>query len=80
MTGDAVRPFLESFPIIKTMSWDIDTLETADNITFLRGWVKQTLQVDGQIQEVDGKYCDLLRRERDGQWRFAVIIWNDNRS
>jgi ketosteroid isomerase-like protein len=78
VSGDAVRPWLDEFPTIKAMSWEVTSLEGAEDLAFLRGPVRQTLEVDGEIQEVDGKYCDLMRRGDDGRWRFAVIIWSDN--
>lgn len=80
VSGDAVRPWLDSFPTVKAMSWDVAGLEAAEDMAFVRGSVQQTLQLDEGDYEVDGKYCDLVRREADGQWRFAVIIWNENRS
>lgn len=80
VTGDDVMPWLDSFPTVKAMSWDVASLEAAGDIAFVRGSVQQTLEMDDGDYEVDGKYCDLVRRESDGQWRFAVIIWNENRS
>lgn len=80
VSGDALRPWLDSFPKITAMSWDVDALEEAEDIAFLRGSVQQTLETEDGVYQVDGKYCDLMRREADGQWRFAVVIWNENRS
>lgn len=80
VSGDAVRPWLEAFPTVTAMSWDVADLEAAEDIGFVRGSVQQTLEMEEGVYEVDGKYCDLVRREADGQWRFAVIIWNENRS
>lgn len=80
ISGDAVRPWLESFPTITAMSWDVASLEEADDIAFLRGPVQQTLETEDGVHQVDGKYCDLMRRGADGQWRFAVIIWNENQA
>lgn len=80
VSGDEVLPWLEGFPTVTAMSWDVASLEAAEDIAFLRGSVQQTLETEDGVYEVDGKYCDLIRREADGQWRFAVIIWNENRS
>lgn len=80
VSGAAVRPWLESFPAVTAMSWDVASLEQAEDIAFLRGSVQQTLETDEGVHEVDGKYCDLMRRGADGQWRFAVICWNENRA
>jgi len=77
-TGPEVRPWLEGFPEITEMSWDVSTVEAEGSLAFARGPVKQTLRVDGKDQVVDAKFCDLLRKESDGQWRFAVIAWSPN--
>ena len=60
------------------MSWDVDDVQAAGEQAFVRGWVKQTLEIDGETVEFDGKYCDLFRREAGGEWRFAAVIWNAN--
>ena len=76
--GGQVGPWLEEFPTIKEMSWDVGTVEEAGDIAFARGPVRQTLEMDGETVVMDGKYCDLLRRGADGTWRFAVIMWNQS--
>lgn len=76
--GDAVRPWLDAFPEIKAMTWSIEHLEAAGDLAVLRGPVKQTLVIDGEAQQVDAKFCDLARREGDGRWRIATVIWNAN--
>lgn len=35
-------------------------------------------QIEGKEEPFDGKYCDLMRREADGAWRLAVIMWSPN--
>jgi ketosteroid isomerase-like protein len=80
VSGDGVRPWLDSFPAVTAMSFDVESVEASEGIAFVRGGVQQTLQMEEGVHEVDGKYCDLMRREADGQWRFAVIIWNENRA
>lgn len=77
-TGPALRPWLEAFPEITQMSWDVSSLEAEGSLAFLRGPVKQTLRTDGEEVVVDGKFADLMRKERDGKWRFAVIAWSPN--
>lgn len=76
VSGEGVRPFLESFPTVRAMSWDVASLEAADDVAFVRGAVRQTLETDEGVQQFDGKYCDLFRRGPDGKWRFAVVMWN----
>jgi ketosteroid isomerase-like protein len=78
ISGAEVRPWLDSFPPIKAMSWDIKHIEARSGLGTLRGSVRQTIQIDGQDVPFDGKYCDIIRKEADGKWRFAVVIWNSN--
>jgi len=80
VSGDEVRPWLESFPTITAMSWDVERLEASDDIAFLNGPLRQTLEMEEGTHQSDGKFCDLMRREADGQWRFAVIMWSENHS
>ena len=76
--GDALRPWLEAFPPIKSIWWDIDRLEFDGDLAYLFGPVKETLVIDGQDEVFDGKYCDILKRGGDGKWRISVVIWNSN--
>lgn len=80
VAGDTIRPWLEAFPTVMAISWDVTACEASGDIAFVRGSVRQRLETDDGVHEVDGKYCDLVRREDDGKWRFAVIIWNENRA
>jgi ketosteroid isomerase-like protein len=76
--GAAARPWLERFPTISKMGWDIDHLESAGDLAWLRGWVRMTLDVAGQTVEFDGKYTDVARRGADGTWRICHVTWSSN--
>lgn len=76
--GGGVRPWLDRFPAIKAMAWDIDHVEGAGHLACARGWVRMTLEVSGQQLAFDGKYTDVFRKQPDGSWRFALVIWNSN--
>ncbi len=78
VAGDALRPWLDAFPVIKEMSWGIDLLEGRGDLARLFGWVKETLEIDGQDVEFNGKYCDTMRKGEDGKWRFSMVIWNSD--
>ena len=75
---ETVRPFLDGFPTITTMAWDIDHLESAGDLAWFRGPVKMTLDVSGQTVAFDGKYTDVARRRADGTWQVAVVMWSSN--
>jgi ketosteroid isomerase-like protein len=76
--GDSVRPWLDGFPEIKAMAWDIDYIEGAGDLAWLRGWVRMTLALPGQVVTFDGKYTDVARKQPDGSWRFALVMWSSN--
>jgi ketosteroid isomerase-like protein len=76
--GAAARSWLDRFPTIKAMAWDIEHVEGAGQLAWARGWVRMTLEVSGQQVGFDGKYTDLFRKGSDGTWRFALVVWNSN--
>ena len=76
--GDEVRPWVEAFPTVKSMWWNIEDIHGLGDLACIRGSVKETLEVDGAEVLTDGKYCDVVRKGADGKWRFAIIIWNSN--
>jgi ketosteroid isomerase-like protein len=76
--GEAVRPWVEAFPTIKSVWWNIEDLHGHGDLGCIRGFAKDTLDVDGVEVLTDLKYCDVVRKGDDGKWRFAIIIWNSN--
>ena len=78
VAGRDVRRWLDNFPVIKAMAWHIDNVEGVGHLACASGWVKMTLEMDGQQLVFDGKYTDVFRRQPDGTWRFALVIWNSN--
>ena len=78
--GGGVRRWLDNFPAIKAMSLDIDHVEGAGHLAFVRGRVRMTLEVSGQQLAFDGKYIDLFRKQPNGTWRFAQVMWNSNKA
>lgn len=78
VAGAAIRPWLEAFPVIKTMWWEVSDLDESGDLAVARGPVKETLEIEGQEVLIDGKYCDVLRRGTDGEWRLSVVMWNSS--
>lgn len=76
--GAAVRPWLDNFPKIKVMAWDIDHVEGVSHLAWLRGWVRMTLEQSGLEIQINGKYTDVCRKQTDGTWRMALVIWNSS--
>lgn len=78
MQGMAIHGWLNTYPTIKAMWWDIKEIEGCGDLACLRGALRQTLVADGQDVLFDGKYANTMRKEADGNWRFATLIWNSN--
>lgn len=78
VTGDAVRPWLESFPIIKAMWWEVSNMDESGDLAVARGPVKEMFEIDGEDVPFEGKYCDVLRKGTDGNWRLSMVMWNPN--
>src|SRR5688572_98702 len=76
--GQAVRPWLGSFPPVTSRAWDIGHVEGDGDLAWLRGPVSMTVDVAGQAVAFDGKYTDVCRRAADGTWRFAHVMWSSN--
>jgi ketosteroid isomerase-like protein len=74
----AARSWLESYPIIKRFEFDFDQIEGQGDLAYGRGGFRMTVEVDGSPAEVDGKFVDIFRRDAQGEWKYAVVIWNSN--
>ena len=77
VSGKGLRAWLDASPPIKSMNWEIENADMAGELAVLRGPLTQALEMDGAIVDVRIKYCDVLRRGKDGKWRFACVIWNE---
>lgn len=78
VTGDGVIPWLDAFPQVTAMWWDIKHMEGKSDLAVLRGGVTMNMLIDGQSVVFDGKYSDVIRKEGDGKWRVASVCWNPN--
>ena len=77
--GKDIQPWLDAFPVIKEMWWNIEFIDGGGEAAALRGEVRETLEIEGAEQKFEGKYTDVVRKGSDGKWRFAAIMWNSNR-
>ena len=73
-----VRSWLDNFPTIKQMSIGIERIEGAGLLACVRGSVRMMLEISGQQVPFDGKYIDVFRKQPDGSWRFAQVMWSAN--
>lgn len=70
---DAIRA-VAWVPAIEWELTPIDIIGVGD-LAYVRGTYTLLLDVEGAVREV-GKYLNVLRRQPDGTWRFAV--WMNN--
>ena len=78
VTGDAVRSWLESYPVIKAFEFDFDRIEVSGDLAAASGSGSNVLEVEGQevMQEFD--FIDVLRKDQRGTWLYSSIIFNMN--
>jgi ketosteroid isomerase-like protein len=78
VSGGDVRPWLETFPVIKAFDWDFDDIQISGDLATGSGAGIMTVEMDGEDVALNLKFVDIFRRMDDGSWRFAHIIWNLN--
>ena len=76
VSGEAVRPYLDSFPPIKAFAEEFEELEGSGDVAWATGPVTMTLDVSGEEVAIVGKFMDAFRKGEDGKWRYARIVWN----
>ena len=76
VTGDAVRPWLENYPVIKTMAFDYDRMEISGDLAAANGSGSMTIEVEGQEDSMDFDFIDVFRKDRHGTWLFSSIVFN----
>ncbi len=71
--------------MLQRVDWDwklrSDEVVVANDWAFDRGTYEAVIRPKSStdVQEDEGKYLWVLRREDDGAWRIAVAIWNSSR-
>jgi len=78
VVGDAVRAWLDAFPVQTHLEWDFDRLEVSGNLATGSGSGRMTLEVEGQATTLSFDFCDVFRKGEDGQWRYSSVIFNEN--
>ena len=76
VSGQALRQWLEAFPVMKEFAWDFDRIEVNGDLATGVGRGKWTLDVNGQFVSATFKFADIFRRSPDGAWKYAHVIWN----
>jgi ketosteroid isomerase-like protein len=75
ISGEAFRAWLETFPAIKSVEWEITHAEGTADLAVVRGSAAQVVEQDGETVRMPGKYCDIFRKDDDGRWLMACISW-----
>jgi ketosteroid isomerase-like protein len=80
VSGAALRPWLETFPAVKEMSWSASHLEENGDLAWFHGPVEQTFEIDGREVRFVGKYTCVMRKDLDRGWLRTMVIWNSDQA
>jgi uncharacterized protein (TIGR02246 family) len=76
----AIRKWTASVPSVTRLVLQVDDLDGRGDVAYMRGTFAMTLQPEGAAAvSVAGKYVEILKKQADGAWRFAVDIFNSDR-
>ena len=78
VTGDAVRTWLENFPVQTAMTFDFDRMEISGDLAVANGSGSMTIEVEGQKVSEDFDFTDTFRKDRHGTWLYSSVIFNSN--
>jgi ketosteroid isomerase-like protein len=77
VTGsDAVRRWLEDFPIQKAMTVEFDRIEVSGDLAIANGSGSMTIEVEGQESSMDFDFTDAFRKNQQGTWLYSSVIFN----
>jgi len=76
VSGKALKPWLEAFPVMKEFIWDFDRIDVSGDLATGVGRGTWTLDINGQLATATFKFADIFRKGPDGNWKYAHVIWN----
>ncbi len=76
VSGDAVRAWLENYPIIKTMTFDFDRIEISGDLAAASGSGTMLLEVEGQDATENFDFIDIFRKDASGTWLYSAVNFN----
>ena len=76
VTGDAVRTWLENYPIIMTMTVAFDRIEISGDLATASGSGTMLLEVEGQEVTETFDFIDVFRKDESGAWLYSAINFN----
>lgn len=78
VTGDAVRPWLENYPVIKAFTFDFDRIEVSGDLAAANGSGSMLLEVEGQEVTSEIDFTDVFRKDQRGTWLYSSVTYNSN--
>ena len=64
-------------PRVTRIVLQVDDLDGRADLAYMRGTFAMTLEPEGAAAvSMAGKYVEVLKKQPDGAWRFAVDIFN----
>lgn len=78
VTGDAVRSWLENFPIQTAMSWGFDRLEVSGDLAVGSGSGSMTFDIDREAVSSPFDFTDVFRKGDDSRWLYSWVTYNEN--
>jgi len=76
VSGTRVRQWLEAFPVIKVFEATFDKVDVSGDLATAVGAGRWTFAIDGRDHSATFKFADVYRKDRDGKWQYAHVIWN----
>jgi uncharacterized protein (TIGR02246 family) len=75
----AIRKWTAAVPRVTRVVLQVDDLDGRGDVAYMRGTFAMTLEPEGApAVSVTGKYVEILKKQADGAWRFAVDIFNSD--
>ncbi len=78
VTGDALRAWLEDYPVIKTFTSDFDRIEVSGDLAVASGSGNDIVEVEGQEVSGSFEFTDAFRKDQNGTWLYSWVTFNRN--
>jgi ketosteroid isomerase-like protein len=78
---DAIRQWSRQYPRAMEFEFSIELIEGRADIAYVRGTYRMKFQPEGAPDPIEdaGKYVEIRKRQPDGSWLLAVVIFNADR-
>jgi ketosteroid isomerase-like protein len=78
VTGDALRLWLEDYPVMKAMTFDFDRIEVSGDFAVASGSGNDILELEGQEVAWSFEFTDVFRKDQSGTWLYSWVTFNRN--